>query len=232
MPEVSLSMYDYEDTISSLHSGFQDIVALPLPFDVELLPVLCALSSYADQLERRFTRHESRKEQTETDFMAASIRYRLLRRPSTPDIVHFPETIADACRIGGLLFTRVALYEFYPRPYTVYLNKLQRYFLDEPKTPVIPGKDSSTCLAGQRLCIWLSILACMLATEDLTKDFFLDHLAWNAGYLQLDSWDQVKAVLERFAWVGCLLDDAGLRIWQEAVEKRSSILREFPSLGP
>jgi len=189
----------YETSLADLHQGFRELNFVPA--NPELLEILSGLSSLTDSFIR-----DDQSLQRGPNYTMASLRCRLLLT-SDSKLTKCPDLVAEACRIGALLFLRTTLFH-YPavgQPYSPLLRKLKLHF----------ESDTRSYEGHLKISLWLAVLASMLALPGPLQDFFLGHLRLVAAQLRIESWEEARGILETFLWVERIQGKAGLGIWKQ-----------------
>ena len=131
--------------------------------------------------------------------------------------------LTRACHFGILLYSGAIQNElWYPSMSKPLLSHLESSLSQlQLQLQIGPIATATKHIALRKLHLWLVILAGSLALEPNDKVRLVrltSHaVAALSPSLSLSRWEDAKKLLETFAWVGKLQDQAGRKLWEEAV---------------
>ncbi|KAK7756541.1 hypothetical protein SLS62_001377 [Diatrype stigma] len=159
--------------------------------------------------------------------------YRML--PTYREIVHHrllslprgqPNT--EICRLATLIFSYgVTLPLPNPRP----IRSLVQQLKEALTTPSYAANQNS------ELMFWATMLGAMASFNHTTEDdlhiFFLDRLRILATELAIFSWEEARALLDKFVWLSRACDDGARYVWENLLVDRAcdGVVVRFPQLA-
>jgi hypothetical protein len=153
----------------------------------------------------------------EFDFVML-LRYHLLSCRSTKIPSTQSEIIGDACRIGALIYLRLVCRNFptFGQPYRILLEKLKTHL-----TRLYKNLDRLP-IALVELLLWLTFMGGLLEINTQARMWFVSKLDQASSALGLESWGDVKNVLEKFWCVGLIHDSPATSLWTQVMMIRDS----------
>jgi hypothetical protein len=150
--------------------------------------------------------------------LVMSLRYRLLSCRSTKIPSTQSEIIGDACRIGALIYLRLICRNFpsFGQPYRILLEKLKTHLTRLYKNlEMLP-------IALVELLLWLTFMGGLLDINTQARMWFVSKLDQAGSALGLESWGDVKNILEKFWWVGRIHDSPSTSLWTQVMMIRDN----------
>jgi hypothetical protein len=136
------------------------------------------------------------------------------RTANVSDVEYHHLEVYEACRLTAMLYTIMVVFPL-PRSRHArdYLIPLIRNALD-----CVAPYTSTQEVRG--LYFWCLVVTGVAATGYPVRDWFLRRLPRVTSYLKIESWTEAEKFLEKFAWLRCACNQAGLTFWADAERLR------------
>ena len=150
------------------------------------------------------------------EHFAAMLRHRLLSCPSARMTTTPRELIMESCRIGALIHLKTILPEHPSR------DRMYKTLIEKLKSCIDGINRSgfeSNGVVGE-LMLWLLFVGGTVDLGEVNKAWFVVRIFMVAKALELESWSEVKNVLQGYFWVDSLHASAFSSHWDEAAGTR------------
>jgi hypothetical protein len=152
-----------------------------------------------------------------------SILQRLLYLKSTPDENGVSVCMSEACRYASAIFLFLPFDCHFPNPALVLNSLLHKLKSAVNNVVTFPGVDC-------HLMVWLLVIGGVISLNTAERGWFVGYLVSVVTELGLNSWEDMKQVLERVIWVQTINDLKFRQLW-EGVQSAREYLAEQGDLS-
>jgi hypothetical protein len=142
-----------------------------------------------------------------------SIQYYCLLEESNETTRRGHDQVARACHVGMLIYAGIIQNDFR-------VATMSRGLVWRLKCGLQTQTFATSALSGLRL--WLLFLIGSLDLDASFKVWVVTSIVEVVAQLLLFSWSDTKSLLEKFAWVQAIQDQAGRSLWDEAMRMRNT----------
>ena len=144
-----------------------------------------------------------------------SLQHQLLIATQTQTQDEKQGPLETAFGVAGLIYMKLILREIH---HVTSGSKILVHKLKESLGPVLDNGPSSSAI------IWPLCMGGLASKNHLDRTWFVAHLVKIAGTLGVETWEGLKAELDRVVWFSRMIDAGGRGLWQEVEVTRSVLV--------